>query len=128
MRNSSKEQKSLDVRSIHSGFGSAVKRFLGVKEATHPVSRGPFTLSFNLRLVAQNHVQQGTVDFDSAVVINKPQLSKFVHEKTDTRSRRADHLREGLLADFCYYSAPADLPCQNSPEAEGPVPGASRSN
>jgi hypothetical protein len=72
----------------------------------HPVPCDPppkQRLSFNLRLIAQNHVQQGTVDFNLAVVINKPQLPKFVHEKTDARSRCADHLREGLLADFCYY-------------------------
>jgi len=31
-------------------------------------------LRFNLRLIAQNHVQQGTVDFNMAVVINKAQL------------------------------------------------------
>jgi hypothetical protein len=47
-------------------------------------------LRFDLRLIAQNHVQQGTVDFNLAVVINKAQLPKFVHEKTDARSRRAD--------------------------------------
>jgi hypothetical protein len=60
-------------------------------------------LRSNLRLIVQNHVQQGTVDFNlAAVVIDKAQFPKFVHEKTDARSRRADHLREGLLADFCY--------------------------
>jgi hypothetical protein len=59
-------------------------------------------LRFNLRLIVQNHVQQGIVDFNIAVVVNKAQLPKFVHEKADTRSRRADHLRKSLLADFCY--------------------------
>ena len=39
----------------------------------------------------ENHVQQGTVDFDAAVVVNKAQFPKFVHEKTHARSRRADH-------------------------------------
>ena len=37
-----------------------------------------------------------------AVVINKTQFPEFVHEKTHARSRRADHLRQGLLADFRY--------------------------
>ena len=36
-----------------------------------------------------------------AAVVNKAQLPKFVHETTDARSRRTDHLRERLLADFC---------------------------
>lgn len=48
----------------------------------------------------QNHVQQGSVNFNLAVVINKPQFSKLVHESTDARSRRADHFRECLLADL----------------------------
>jgi hypothetical protein len=57
-------------------------------------------LRFNLRLIVQNDVQQGTVNLDMAVVINKAQFPKFVHEKTHARSRRADHLRQCLLADF----------------------------
>src|SRR5258708_16999815 len=56
----------------------------------------------DLGLLAQNHVQQGTVDFNLAVVINKTQFSKSVHEKSHARSRRADHLRHCLLADFRY--------------------------
>ena len=48
----------------------------------------------DFRLVVQNHVQQGTVDFNlAAVVIDKAQFPKFVHEKTHARSRRADHIR-----------------------------------
>jgi hypothetical protein len=46
-------------------------------------------LRFNLRLIVQNNVQQGTVDLNVAVVINEAQLPKFVHEKAHTRSRRA---------------------------------------
>ena len=45
----------------------------------------------NLRLVVENYVQQGTVDFNVTVVINKTQFPKFVHEKTYARSRRANH-------------------------------------
>ena len=40
--------------------------------------------------------------FNVAVVINKTQFPEFVHEKTHARSRRADHLRQCLLADFRY--------------------------
>ena len=50
-------------------------------------------LSFNLWLIAENYVQQGTVDFNAAVVVNKTQFPEFVHEETHARSRRADHFR-----------------------------------
>jgi len=60
-------------------------------------------LGSNPRLIVQNHVQQGTVDFYFSVVVNKAQLPESVHEETDARSRRADHLREGFLADSCQY-------------------------
>jgi hypothetical protein len=50
----------------------------------------------------ENHVQQGTVNLDAAVVVNKTQFTKFVHEKAHVRSRRADHFRQCLLADFRY--------------------------
>ena len=56
----------------------------------------------DLRLLVQNYVQQGTVDFNLAVVINKTQFPKSVHEKAHARSRRADHLRQCLLANFRY--------------------------
>src|SRR3984893_8353178 len=59
-------------------------------------------LSFNLWLIVENYVQQGTVDFNAAVVVNKTQFPEFVHEKTHARSRRADHFRQCLLADLCY--------------------------
>jgi hypothetical protein len=64
------------------------------------VARGS-SLTFNLRLIAEHHVQQGTVNFNVAVVINKTH-PEFVHKKTYARSRRADHLRKCLLADFSY--------------------------
>ena len=54
----------------------------------------------DLGLLVQNHVQQGTVDFNVTVVINKTQFPKSVHEKARARSRRSDHLRQCLLADF----------------------------
>jgi len=46
------------------------------------------------------------VDFDTAfgaVILNKTQLSEFVHEETHAGSGCANHLRQGLLADFCDY-------------------------
>src|SRR5580700_6946775 len=40
------------------------------------------------------------MDFDAAVVVNKTQFSKFVHEKTHPGPSRSDHIRKRLLADF----------------------------
>ena len=37
----------------------------------------------DLGLLVQNHVQQGSVDFELSVVFDKTQLAEFVHEKTD---------------------------------------------
>jgi hypothetical protein len=37
---------------------------------------------FDLGLVAQNHVQQGIMDFQFSVVFDKTQFAEFVHEKT----------------------------------------------
>jgi hypothetical protein len=53
-------------------------------------------------LIVENHAQQGTVDFNVTVVINKTQFPKFVHEETHAGSRRSDHLRQCLLTDFRY--------------------------
>jgi Beta-lactamase len=57
-------------------------------------------LSLDFRLVVQSGIQQGTVDFDAAVVVHEAQFSKFVHEKTYAGLRSADHLRKRLPADF----------------------------
>jgi hypothetical protein len=48
----------------------------------------------------QNHVQQGTMDLNSAVVINQAQSSEFVHKKVDTCSRGTNQVRQCLLANF----------------------------
>jgi hypothetical protein len=48
-----------------------------------------------MRLVVQNDIQQWTRDFDAAVVVNKPQFSKFVHEKTHPGPGRSDRLESG---------------------------------
>jgi hypothetical protein len=51
------------------------------------------------------------MDFNVAVVIDQAQFPKFVHEKTHAGPRRADHLRQCLLADFRYnWLWPAFLP------------------
>ena len=54
----------------------------------------------DLRLVVQHDIQQRTMNFDMAVVIDETELSKSVHEEANARSGRADHLRQRFLADF----------------------------
>src|SRR6266446_6110452 len=56
----------------------------------------------DLGLVAQNHVQQGIMDFQSSVVFDKTQFAEFVHEKAHTRSGRADHLRQCFLTKLSH--------------------------
>src|SRR5277367_4010901 len=53
-----------------------------------------------MRLLAQHEVQQRTVNRNSSVVLDEPQLAEFVHEKTDAGSGRADHFRKRLLTDL----------------------------
>jgi hypothetical protein len=41
-----------------------------------------FISRLDLRLLVQNHVQQGFMDFDCSIVFDETQLAEFVHEKT----------------------------------------------
>lgn len=52
-----------------------------------------------LRLVVQDRVQQRIVDCDLAVVVDITQLTKFVHELIDARTRCANHVCEHFLID-----------------------------
>src|SRR5260370_27091859 len=58
------------------------------------ISRG------ELLLLTQQHIQQGPMDLDFAVVFDETQLPKLVHEEIDVGSAGADHLRERLLIDL----------------------------
>ena len=49
------------------------------------------------RLVAQDDAQEGVVDLQTTVVLDKPELPKFVHEEIDARPRRAEHFGERAL-------------------------------
>src|SRR5271154_3082471 len=51
-------------------------------------------------LVDENYVEERAVHGEPAVVLDETELSKLVHEKTDTRSGGAHHFGEGFLADF----------------------------
>ena len=50
--------------------------------------------------IQQNRIQQGFVDLDAPVVLDKPEIAKSIHEEAHTRAGGADHLRQGLLLDL----------------------------
>ena len=57
--------------------------------------------ALNVRLIVENRIQQRGVHFDSAIVGDEAELAESVHEKADAGARRADHLGERFLTDFC---------------------------
>jgi hypothetical protein len=56
----------------------------------------------DLRIVVQDHIQQGIVDLQLPVVIDESQFAELVHENIDPRTRGAHNFRERPLADFRY--------------------------
>ena len=63
------------------------------------------TEGWTSKLVVQDHAQKPAMDRQPAVVavIDKAQLPEFVHEMADSRSGRANHLRQTLLIDARKY-------------------------
>jgi hypothetical protein len=55
-------------------------------------------------LIVQNYIEQRAVDLQTAVVVNETQFPEAVHEKTDSRTSRADHFGQHLLTDFGDHS------------------------
>jgi hypothetical protein len=49
------------------------------------------------QLIEQDHIEQRLMHLDAAVVTDKAELAKAVHEEADAGSRGADHLRQGFL-------------------------------
>ena len=43
--------------------------------------------------IVQDDTQEGTVDMETAIVLNEPQFPEFVHEEIDPRARCANHFR-----------------------------------
>jgi hypothetical protein len=52
------------------------------------------------RSVVKNYIEQRFSNPDAAVVLNKAELAKAVHEEADTGSRGADHSRQSVLRDL----------------------------
>ena len=51
------------------------------------------------RQIVKNHVEQGLVNMNAAVVFNKPHLTEAVHEETHPGSGCPDHIGQGFLSD-----------------------------
>ena len=49
----------------------------------------------------QDHIEQGTVHAQPAVVLNKAELPKLIEKETDARTRGADHFGQRFLTDLC---------------------------
>jgi hypothetical protein len=49
------------------------------------------------QLIEQDHIEQRLVYLDAAVVIDKAELAKAIHEEADAGPRSADHLCQGFL-------------------------------
>src|SRR6476469_9964202 len=60
-------------------------------------SRRPPTAN---RLIVQDHAEEGSIDFEIAVVIDEAEISELVHEEIDARTGRPDHFCQGLLGDL----------------------------
>ena len=54
-------------------------------------------------LIVQDDVDERAMNFEGAVVFDEPEAPEFVHEKADSRTSRADHLRQHLLIDLRNY-------------------------
>ena len=54
----------------------------------------------NGKLIVQHDIEEGAVNFKSAFGFNEAQLPELIHEETDSRPGRADHVGQRLLADL----------------------------
>jgi len=51
----------------------------------------------------EHDVEQRTVNFQAAVILNKAELSEPIHKEVNSRSGGADHFCQGFLAYFRNY-------------------------
>jgi hypothetical protein len=83
----SHEAKAATQGSVHAMRGAKLSCFVGLRFIKLSILQmlfctDRFISRLDLRLLVQNHVQQGFMDFDFSVVFDETQLAEFVHEKT----------------------------------------------
>ena len=54
-------------------------------------------------LIVKNDIEHRFMHQDAAVVLNKTQFAEAIHEQTDARTGRRDHLGQRLLRDVRYH-------------------------
>jgi hypothetical protein len=54
--------------------------------------------------VVQHDTQEGSIDLNSAIVLDETELPEFVHEQIDARAGCANHIRQRFLRDFGEWS------------------------
>ena len=77
-------------------FGHAKKRILFDRSQRADLAARGSICGCSLK----NEIQQRAVNFNSAIIINEAEPSKFIHKEAYTRARGADHRRKRLLADI----------------------------
>src|ERR1700692_3521819 len=92
------------MQKVHTGVDSngwalALLFCFGLGESFAGV-KGRFLRIMLGRLIVKNHVEKGFVDVDAAVVMNKAQLAKAIHEEADPGSSRSNHVGKRLLRDL----------------------------
>jgi Phosphohydrolase-associated domain len=71
-----------------------------VQEELLAIPNGRFLRILLGQLIVKNHVEKGLVDVDAAVVVDKAELAKTIHEEADPGSGRSNHVGKGLLRDL----------------------------
>ena len=54
--------------------------------------------SLRIDSIVQNHIEQRLMNLDAALVCNKAEFAKAIHEEADALQRSADHLLPGIPA------------------------------
>ena len=63
----------------------------------------------------ENDIEQRLVDPDAAVVFDKAELAKSIHEEADAGPGGANHFRQRSLCDLRNQRFPARLACRIPP-------------
>ena len=78
------------------------------------------TRSFAI-LVVQDHVEESAMDRQSGVIVfDKAQIPELIHEMTDPRTGRADHLRQRILIYCGNYGFGSTFLAEMSQQQQNP--------
>ncbi len=69
---------------------------------THTVDWSSERTTYGEGSVVQNHIEERLMNPDAAVVFNKAELAKTIHEEANAGPGGADHFGQSLLRDLRY--------------------------